>query len=137
MAKLLDEMTSNPDFMLFMLDLPISFHRPYIPLTGRVTAALMLSWSVQISEESRDPDGWFAKTNDEWRNDIGLSRDELITARKRLVELGLLWVRPCVQTQDGQMRRCNEYRVDFDRLHEALLAQAEAMRNGPVATGCH
>lgn len=121
------ELATNPDFMLYMLDLPISFHRAYIPITGKVTAALMLSWSVQISEEYLDNDGWFAKTNEEWSHEIGLSRDELSAARKCLQELSVLEIRR-ESDQPGSMRRINHYRVNFNRLGELLLEQAHKMR---------
>lgn len=121
------ELAINPEFVLYMLDLPISFHRAYIPITGKVTAALMLSWSVQISEEYLDSGGWFAKTNEEWSHEIGLSRDELSGARKCLQELGLLEIRR-ESDQSGSMRRVNHYRVNFERLSELLLEQAHKLR---------
>ena len=49
--QLARELNANPEFALFMLDLPIVVQRAFIPLTGRVTAALMLSWAIQVTDE--------------------------------------------------------------------------------------
>jgi hypothetical protein len=125
------ELHANPEFALFMLDLPIVVQRAFIPLTGRVTAALMLSWALQLTEEQgvADAEGWFAKSNEAWNADIGLSRDELQTARDCLEQLGLLQVkRESSEPGSGAFRRVNHYRVDLRRLSQLLLAHAEKLR---------
>jgi hypothetical protein len=56
------------------------------------TAGLLLSqlwyWSKHTSE--RDRDGWFYKTMDDIQEETALTRSEQMTARKKLVDLGLL-----------------------------------------------
>ena len=129
--QLARELQSNPEFALYLLDTPIVVQRAFVPLTGRVTAALMLSWAIQVSEEPgvADREGWFAKANEDWTADIGLSRDELQTARECLEGLGLLQVkREAADQSASAFRRVNHYRVDLKRLSQLLLAHAEKLR---------
>lgn len=127
LVSLSEEIRINPDFAMFMLDMPIAVKRCYIPLTGRVTAALLLSWAAQISEELPPGDQWFAKSNDEWMNEIGLSKDELASARARLEELDLLHVRREV-IEPGSLKRVNHYRVNWTALTRLLLQHGRQMR---------
>lgn len=127
LVSLSEEIRTNPAFAMFMLDLPIAVKRCYIPLTGRVTAALLLSWAVQISEELPPGDQWFAKSNEEWMNEIGLSKDELASARERLGELDLLHVRR-EAVEPGALRRVNHYRVNWTALTRLLLQHGRQMR---------
>lgn len=77
--------------LLDLLDMPISFHRCFVALTGKVTAALLLSYLWWSGEEvDGDNDGWITKALDELRDETGLSRDELATARRILRELAIL-----------------------------------------------
>ena len=75
------------NLLLDVFDPPVSFHRCLVPVTGSVTAALMLShaiWSSQASEA--DADGWFVKSREEWGDETGLSRWEQETARRVLCD---------------------------------------------------
>lgn len=79
------------ELLLEVFDIPVSFHRCLVPITGGVTAALMLSqaiWTTQTIE--RAADGWFSKSRDEWTEDTGLSRWEQETARRALRSAGFL-----------------------------------------------
>jgi hypothetical protein len=74
---------------------PIAFMRIFTKITdGKtkvgVTGALMLSQAVYWSTRTKDNDGWFWKTADEWEEETGLTRREQETARKRLTKLGIL-----------------------------------------------
>ena len=97
----------NPELLLQVLDLPVSFHRCLVPITGSVTAALLLSQAICTAQEA-DPasEGWFRKSQDEWAEDTGLSRWEQETARRVLRDAGFmeerrfgmpakLWYRVC------------------------------------------
>lgn len=89
---------SIPDFsqpetealLLDLLDMPISFHRCFVALTGKVTAALLLSYLWWSGEDDSHNDGWTSKALDEIRAETGLSKDELATARRILRELAVL-----------------------------------------------
>jgi hypothetical protein len=77
--------------LLEVFDLPVTFHRCLVPITGGVTAALMLSqaiWTAQTIEG--DSDGWFSKSRDQWTEETGLSRWEQETARRALRAAGFL-----------------------------------------------
>lgn len=81
----------TPELLLEVFDLPLTFHRCLVPITGGVTAALMLSqaiWTAQAMQGNSD--GWFAKSRDEWTEETGLTRWEQETARRALRTAGFL-----------------------------------------------
>ncbi len=140
----------HPSAVLALLDAPISFHRAYIAITGRVTAALLLSCAVELTyrlaqhrESERaatidrmDADGWFARSLEQWQQETGLSRDELATARRTLRELALIEERQA--RLDGGMRVQLQTRVRADRLQllvdDYLTAFATAWESGASAS---
>lgn len=79
------------DLLLQVFDLPVSFHRCLVPITGGVTAALMLSQAIWTTQ-GLDPalEGWFSKSQNQWTEDTGLSRWEQETARRALRKAGFL-----------------------------------------------
>ena len=81
----------TPQLLLEVFDIPVSFHRCLVPITGGVTSALMLSqaiWTTQSLEPSAD--GWFIRSQEQWTQETGLSRWEQETARRALRQSGLL-----------------------------------------------
>ena len=81
----------SQNLLLDVFDLPVTFHRCLVPVTGSVTAALMLSQAIWASQAADpDEDGWFAKSRDEWEEETGLSRWEQQTARRVLRDGGFL-----------------------------------------------
>lgn len=82
-----------------LFDRPIAFQRVFVKLGVGITGALMLSQAVYWSNRTKDPDGWFYKDQAEWEEETGLTRREQETARKKLVDLGVLQERkkgiPC------------------------------------------
>jgi hypothetical protein len=81
----------TPGLVLELFDLPITFHRCLVRVTGSVTAALMLSqamaWTEQLAPEMA---GWFMRSQGDWAEETGLSRWEQETARRVLRSCGLL-----------------------------------------------
>jgi hypothetical protein len=74
-----------PSLALEVFDLPITFHRCLVRVTGSVTAALMLSQAIAWTEELEPgAEGWFSRTQRDWAEEIGLSRWEQETARRTL-----------------------------------------------------
>lgn len=67
-----------------LLKRPIAFHRVFVTITKSVTAALMLSQAYYWKDKGHDPNGWFYKTQAEWKEETGLSRYEQEGARKVL-----------------------------------------------------
>lgn len=112
----------NPELLLQILDLPVSFHRCLIPITGSVTAALLLSQAISTAQEA-DPtlSEWFSKSQDEWREETGLSRWEQETARRVLREAGFL------EEQRFGMPAKLWYRVCPERVWRALQERAAAL----------
>jgi hypothetical protein len=96
-----------------VLDRPIAFQRPFVTMTGSVTAALFLSQAVYWSK--RGDNGWFYKNRDQWLEETGLSRTEQETARKKLVSIGVL-----EESREGMPLRLH-YKVNFTVLRELLL----------------
>ena len=65
---------------------PIAFHRCFVPLTGSVNAALMLSQAMYWQKRNEDGVWWF-QTQEKWADETGLSRREQETARRALRNL--------------------------------------------------
>jgi hypothetical protein len=105
--------------LLDLLDRPIAFHRIFVDLTGSVTAALMLSQAVYWSRRTRDRDGWFYRTQEEWYEETGMKRPEQETARKHL-RATTFWT----EDRRGIPARVF-FRVDLERLAEQLLGHGQ------------
>jgi hypothetical protein len=73
-----------------VLTRPIAFHKVFADIAGSITAGLMLSQAYYWTPRTRDPDGWFYKTQREWEDETGLTRCEQETARRRLRDKGLV-----------------------------------------------
>ncbi|MCC7082090.1 MAG: hypothetical protein IT530_15565 [Burkholderiales bacterium] len=115
-AHLAPDAAITSELLLEVFDLPVSFHRCLVPITGGVTAALMLSqaiWTTQSLDQSAG--GWFVRSQDEWREETGLSRWEQETARRALRSAGFLeerrigipaklWFRVCPATIGQALR---------------------------------
>ena len=79
------------ELLLEAFDLPVSFHRCLVPITGGATAALMLSqaiWTTQTIDAAAD--GWFSRSQEQWTDETGLTRWEQETARRALRTAGFL-----------------------------------------------
>lgn len=119
---LLNDLRTNREFLMAVLDQPIVFHKVYKKITGSVTAALMLSFATQLSEEIEPSrGGWFTLDAEAWEEETGLTRKEQITARKHLRELGILDERK--QGMPAHM----EFKVNFQRVAELVHQYAEKL----------
>lgn len=102
-----------------MNDKPIAFNRHYVALGCGINGALMLSQMVYWSKRTKDRNGYFYKTQDEWEGETGLGRREQETARKKLRELGFVSERkrgvPCKV----------HFKVEQDALYAALIQYAQ------------
>ena len=107
------------ELLLQVFDAPVSFHRCLIPLTGGVTAALMLSQAIWTTQELDPADeGWFVRSRDQWNQETGLSRWELETARRTLRDAGFL------EERRAGLPAKLWYRVRADRVWLALRDEA-------------
>ena len=111
------------DLLLEVFDLPVSFHRCLVPITGGVTAALLLSqaiWTTQTVDLTAS--GWFSRSQDQWTDETGLSRWEQETARRALRGAGF------VEERRIGMPAKLWFRVRPDAVWRALQTHAAAVR---------
>jgi len=111
------------ELLLEVFDLPVSFHRCLVPITGGVTAALMLSqaiWTTQTIE--RAANGWFSRSQEQWTDETGLTRWEQETARRALRRAGL------VEEKLVGMPAKLWFRVRPEAVWRALQAHSAALR---------
>jgi len=59
----------------------VAFQTSYVHLTGDAKSALLLSQACYWSNLSKDSNGWFYKSQAQWKQEIGLSRYEQERAR--------------------------------------------------------
>jgi hypothetical protein len=111
----------STELLLEVFDLPVSFHRCLVPISGGVTAALMLSQAIWTTQEiDAAANGWFSKSRDQWTEDTGLSRWEQATARRALRSAGFL------EERRLGMPSKLWYRVRPERVWHALQTYATA-----------
>lgn len=68
-----------------LLDRPIAFHRCFLQLTsGSTSAAILLSQAWYWSARTKDSDGWFYKTEEDWEEETGLTRRQQQRGRDQL-----------------------------------------------------
>jgi hypothetical protein len=110
----------SPSMLLEIFDEPIVVQRWAVRATGSITAAVMISHALEISQRMGESnDGWFSMTITEWEKSVGLSRPEQKTARAHLVDIGLL------QERRVGMPAHLEYRVDHARVFQTIQRQAD------------
>ena len=102
-----------------MNDKPIAFNRHYVALGCGINGALMLSQMVYWSKRTKDRNGYFYKTQDEWEEETGLTRREQETARKKLRELG--FTSECKRGVPCKVH----FKVERDVLYKALIKLAQ------------
>jgi len=90
-TSLIQELANNPEILL--PDRPIAFNRAFVRLGIGVTGALFLSQALYWSKRTKDPEGWFYKTIEDWQEETGLTREEQLTIKKKLTNLGFLDVK--------------------------------------------
>jgi hypothetical protein len=91
----------------------VTYHPRLNRITGSVTATIFLSSLLAWEGSQRDPDGWIYKTRQQMTEDTGLTRTEQDTARRHLVERGLL-----EQKLKG-VPATMHYRLDLDAINDA------------------
>ena len=81
----------SQEMLLEIFDAPITFHRCLVPVAGGVTAALLLSQAIWLTEtQTQFTEGWFMCSQEQWTQETGLSRWEQETARRELRVAGLI-----------------------------------------------
>ena len=124
-----DPVAGSTAHLLHLLDRPIAFHKCFVDITGSTTAALMLSQALYWQKRTKDHDGWWYKTRDEWTAETGMKRKEQEGARRKLRKLGLL------HEQRRGVPAQLWYRVDEIRLLEILAQPAAEAALEPAPDG--
>ena len=113
----------DPDVLLEIFDVPITFHRCLVPVAGGVTAALMLSQAIWMTETlAQKTEGWFMCSQEQWTQETGLSRWEQETARRALRTGGFL------EERRAGMPAKLWFRVRPEAVGRALQAHANPVR---------
>lgn len=55
----------------------VALPTPFIKLLGDCTAAVFLAQCCFLSSQSTDPEGWFERSHEVWRAELGLSPDQI------------------------------------------------------------
>ena len=100
--------------LLMLVDRPIAFHRCFAEIGGSANAGLFLSQAVYWSFRTDDPEGWFWKTREEWKEETYLSRTEQETVRKTLKKAGFI-----EEKREGLPARLY-FRINLNNITKAL-----------------
>jgi len=106
----------KPSEILFDLGRPVAFYPGLRKITGSATATILLCQFLYWVGKQANKDGWLYKTVFEIENETSLSYEEQRTARKKLVNAGLLVEK--YRKIDHEMW----YRVEIDVLDELWSA---------------
>lgn len=114
-----------------LLDRPIAYHRAFAELTGSITAGLMLSQAYYWSLRTQDPNGWFWKTQEEWKAETCLSRKEQETARRALCSLYDQQGTPVWQEERRDLPAKLYFRINMDALWNLLQEESLTDKTAP------
>ena len=119
----------TPELVMEIFDVPITFHRSLVRVTGSVTAALMLSQAISWTETlAPEAQGWFTKSQSEWSEETGLSRWEQETAR-RVLRQGCL-----IEERKWGLPAKLSFRVRKDRIWQALHELSRRTEHARIVT---
>jgi hypothetical protein len=100
-------------------ELIVAFRAIYAHITGSVTAGIMLSQMLQrddLKSQREDfNEGWMSQSYQQWWEETGLTRDQQLSARKRLKTRGFISER-VIQGMP------TEFRVEHEKLEQAIAA---------------
>lgn len=123
-VDLISALEQEPELALMVSQPPIAFHRSFVDLTGSALAALLLSALVEQHDARAAFDGYLAINAVDIEHRTGLSRREQISARRQLLDLGLIKERR--QSFPAQVEVCVCYdamsRLMVDLAHQRALA---------------
>jgi hypothetical protein len=93
-------------------------------ITGSTNATIFLCQLIYwIGKEDEKSDGWVYKTAEEIEEETGLSYDEQKTARKKLIENGI------IQEKYKRLEHLIYFKVDLDKLNAAWETPVPEHRN--------
>jgi len=83
-------MTKKSALISLLADRPVAYHPDLARILGGVKQAIFVSQLLYWTDKGSRADGFIWKTQEEWTDETGLSAGEQRTARKHLVEQGIL-----------------------------------------------
>ncbi len=119
-----------PSGVKALIGRPIAFHHSLAELTGSIAAGLLLSQAIYWATRTKDTDGWFYKTQEDWYEETGLTRTEQTKARAKLRSFAF-W-----QEKKRGVPATLYYRVDFPLLTTALEGQSADVTLEQVLHAC-
>lgn len=102
-----------------LADRPIAYHPGLAKVLGGVKQAIFVSQLLYWTDKGKRADGYIWKTQEEWTDETGLSAGEQRTARKHLVESGIL-----LEKLKGIPAKLH-YRLDLDVLQARIVEYYE------------
>lgn len=102
----------------------LTIPRIFIKLTGSLEAALLLSQIIYWTDRATMKDGWFAKSYDDWQDELTLSKYQVMTAVKKLKDAG---VETCVKKFNGFPTV--HYHLDSETLSQWLVKKFDERKS--------
>jgi hypothetical protein len=119
-------MTTVDDTIISLLDRPIAFNPVFARIGGSAASGVMMSQAWYWTARTKDADGWFFKSMEEWTTETGLSRSEQETARKNLQARGLM------DYEKRGMPARMYYRVNKSAVLDAIKALHQPVCRSPA-----
>ncbi len=113
-----------------LLTRPIAFHRIFATIGGGACCGLFLSQAFYWTQRTKDPDGWFYKSQVEWEEETALTRYEQENVRRELKSRGLI-----EEKKEGIPCRLF-YRINKDSLLQALGGYFKPLSVEEILSSC-
>lgn len=113
-----------------LLTRPIAFHRIFATIGGGACCGLFLSQAFYWTSRTKDPDGWFYKSQVEWEEETALTRYEQENVRRELKSRGLI-----EEKKEGIPCRLF-YRINKDSLLQALGGYFKPLSVEEILSSC-
>ncbi|MFK5914970.1 MAG: hypothetical protein QM484_11395 [Woeseiaceae bacterium] len=98
---------------------PIAYYKTFADITGCVNSGLLLSQCLYWTPRSSLKDGWFWKSMSAWEEELGLTRYQLQSARKKLVKKGFM-----EESRKGKRPGADmHYKLNVDVIYAAIIEQ--------------
>lgn len=114
----------------------LTIPRLFVDLTGDHVSALFLSQVIYWSERTKDPEGWFYKTDKEWIDELGITRHQLNRITRKAPD-GNRPVSPLVERLGLEVKvikvgkiPVTHYRLDTEKFTNAIIHFLENPQSG-------
>lgn len=100
-------------------DNPIAYKPILAKALGGVTVGLWMSQLMYWSDKGSDAEGWIYKTRDDWAGETAMGPYEIVGARKRALELGV------VEEKLAKVPAKLHYRICWEKLEQVVSQYVE------------